>query len=118
LLIKVRVGIRLLAISLRGLQVRLVIQVLVHLSRDLHHLSWVRNDIDDGVVLLGPELRDGFQVEHLLLEVKFLACARWDNRGLLSLLLHTCRLHHIFTCTRLNITVLGLIADIRDVVIA
>jgi hypothetical protein len=60
LLIKVGVGIRLLAISVRGLQVGLVVKVLEHLSRDLHHLSCVRNDIDDGLLLLGPELRDAF----------------------------------------------------------
>lgn len=53
LLIKVRVGIRLLAISVRGLQVRLVVQVLEHLNRDLHHLSCVRNDIDNWLGLLG-----------------------------------------------------------------
>jgi hypothetical protein len=118
LLIKVRVGIRLLAICVRGLQVRLVVKVLEHLSRDLHHLSRVRNDIDDGLVLRGPELWDAFHVEHLLLEVKFLAGAWWNNRGLLSLLLHTCRLHQVFACTRLNITVLRLITDISYVIIA
>ena len=53
LLIKVRVGIRLLAISVRGLQVRLVVQVLEHLNRDLNHLSCVRNDIDNWLGLLG-----------------------------------------------------------------
>ena len=118
LLIEVGVGIRLLAISVRGLQVRLVVKVLKHLSRDLHHLSRVRNDIDDGLVLRGPDLWDAFHVEHLLLEVKFLAGAWWDNRGLLSLLLHTCRLHQVFACARLNITVLRLITDICDVIIA
>jgi hypothetical protein len=117
LLIKVRVGIRLLGIGCGGLQVRLVVQILEHLSWDLHHLSCVRDDIDDGLVLLGPELRDAFHVEHLLFEVKFLAGAWRDNRGLLSLLLHTCRLHQVFTCTRLNITVLRLITDISNVII-
>jgi hypothetical protein len=47
-----------------------------------------------------------------------LAGAWWDNRGLLSLLLHTCRLHQVFACARLNITVLRLITDISYVIIA
>jgi len=118
LLIEVRVGIGLLGIGVRGLQVRFVVQVLEHLSRDLHHLSCVRNDIDDGFLLLGPELRDSFHIKHLLLEVEFLAGAWWDNRGLLSLLLHPSRLHQVFTRTRLNITVLRLITDISYVIIA
>jgi len=94
-----------------------MVQILEHLSWDLHHLSCVRNDIDDGLVLLGPELRDAFQVEHLLFEVQFLPGAWRDNRGLLSLLLNACRLHQVFTCTRLNITVLRLITDISNVII-
>ena len=95
-----------------------MVKILEHLNWYLHHLSSVRYDIDDGLVLLGPEFGNAFHVEHLLFEVKFLPGALRDNRGLLSLLLNACRLHQVFTCTRLNITVLRLIADIRNVIIA
>lgn len=94
-----------------------MIQVLVHLGWDIYDFSRIWHDIDWGLLDLSSNHRLIVKVHHFFLKIKFLPCKRWSYWRL-NFQLGFGWYHLILCYPLLSITVIRLIADISDIVIA